>query len=120
MPLKFKLLSWLSKSNNKVFATRRSKPGTEHVPMPLYINPANTTHGQAITAGVVRINPVRHNNSIGCQAREYATTALTVALPIVEAVPLAGSPMKAAIGGLLAVLNIVDVHAWAPMCLHVS
>jgi hypothetical protein len=54
---------------------------------------------------------VPHDDSFGRRAREYTTTVLTVALPIAEAVPVVGSPIKAAIGGLLVVLNIVDVSA---------
>lgn len=93
---------------------RHSKRGIEHVRMPSYVDPTNVTHDQVVTPGVARTDPTTHDDSFPCRAREHATTVPTVALPIAEAVPIVGSPMKAAIGGLLAVLNIVDVRACNP------
>ena len=47
--------------------------------------------------------------SFGRRAREYGIIGLSVALPLSEAVPVVGGPIKAAIGGLLEVLKRVEV-----------
>ena len=48
-------------------------------------------------------------DSFGRRARDYGIIGLSFALPLSEAVPVVGGPIKAAIGGLLEVLKLVEV-----------
>jgi len=50
------------------------------------------------------------DDSYSCQVQEGVRTVLTIAASIVGGVPLAGPPLKAAICGLLEILNVADVH----------
>ena len=50
-----------------------------------------------------------HDDSCIRQVQEGARTVLTIAAPVIEGVPLAGPPLKAAIGGLLEIFNVADV-----------
>lgn len=110
--------------NNKVIAIRHSKQhpeaptlsaGSASLPVstvastPLHLGLKHTDQDHAVTTDVVRrTNPARHNNSSRRNILDV-TTVLTIALPVVEAIPIAGGPMKAAIGGVLEVLKILDV-----------
>jgi len=43
------------------------------------------------------------------RVQEDIRTGLTIAAPMVEAIPVAGPPLKAAVGGILEILKAVDV-----------
>ena len=45
------------------------------------------------------------------RVQEDVRTVLTVAAPILEAIPIAGPPLKAAVGGLLEILKAADVSS---------
>ena len=45
------------------------------------------------------------------RGQEYTTVALTIAAPIVGSIPLVGPHLKAAIGGLLEILKVIDVSS---------
>ena len=51
------------------------------------------------------------DDSYSRQVQEGVRTVLTIAAPVVEVVPLAGTPLKAAIGGLLEIFNVADVSS---------
>ena len=51
------------------------------------------------------------DDSYSRQVQEGVRTVLTIAAPIVGGVPLAGPPLKAAICGLLEILNVADVSS---------
>ena len=44
------------------------------------------------------------------KAQDFATLALRLASPVVEAVPIVGTPIKAAIGAVLELLSGLNVH----------
>jgi hypothetical protein len=129
MPLSLKLLLW-----NKVIVIRRRKPTIAHdfstqalvsasLPIstiastPLHIGSTNAdTSGRAIcvTTCAARGDSGWHNKPSTSRAQEHAITALTIALPIFGVVPIAGAPMKTAVGGLLEILKVVDVSWQMP------
>jgi len=52
---------------------------------------------------------VNSKKAFGSQALDYTNVLGTALTPFVEAIPVFGTPLKAAIGGLLGILTIVDV-----------
>ena len=54
------------------------------------------------------------DDSCSRQVQEGVRTVLTIAAPVVGVVPLAGPPLKAAIGGLLEIFNVADVSSIWP------
>lgn len=87
----FRIPSWF----NKVIAIRRLK---------------QRTNGPTLSAYC--------DGSSGRRTLEHTITALTVASPVVGAVPIAGTPMRAAIDSLLEILKIIDVSATIHGMLH--
>jgi len=75
----------------------------------IYIDTANEDLGQAVSTSVARIDSEGPGDSLAHKARDYAVSGLAVILPIADAVPVVGSPIKAAIGTLLEVLKAIDV-----------
>ncbi|KAF8064929.1 hypothetical protein FPV67DRAFT_1500779 [Lyophyllum atratum] len=69
---------------------------------------ANNNFGQAVSTTVARINSEGRRDSFAHKARDYAISGLTVIQPIADAVPVVGSPIKAAVGTLLEVLKAID------------
>jgi hypothetical protein len=51
------------------------------------------------------------DDSCSRQVQEDVRTVLTLTAPIIEGIPLAGPPLKAAIVGLLGILNAADVSS---------
>jgi len=70
-----------------------------------HIIPVTTESDLPIAAG----DASRHETYSRLQ--EYATVGLTVALPIADAIPIAGGALKATIGGLLEILKTVNVSS---------
>ena len=52
---------------------------------------------------------VDSNKTFSRRARDYTNVVGTALMPLVEAIPVAGTPLKAAIGTLLGILNVIDV-----------
>ena len=46
------------------------------------------------------------------RVQEGARTVCTIAGPFLEVIPIAGPPLKAAVGGLLKILNAIDVSPY--------
>jgi len=49
------------------------------------------------------------NSAYGHPTLERVAAGFQLITPVVEGIPVAGTPLKAIIGGLLGVLNVVDV-----------
>jgi len=75
---------------------------------------ANVSHGHLAPAPGTEF-AVDSNKTFGRGARDYTNVIGTALMPLVEAIPVAGTPLKAAIGTLLGILNVIDVSV---MCLR--
>jgi len=69
---------------------------------------ANVSHGHLAPAPGTEF-AVDSNKTFGRRARDYTNVVGTALIPLVEAIPVAGTPLKAAIGTLLGILTIIDV-----------
>jgi len=69
---------------------------------------ANVSHGRPAPAPGTEF-AVNSKKTFGSQALDYTNVLGTALTPFVEAIPVFGTPLKAAIGGLLGILTIVDV-----------
>jgi len=54
---------------------------------------------------------IEAKKTLGSRALDYINVFGTALTPFVETIPVVGTPLKAAIGGLLGILTIVDVSA---------
>ena len=68
----------------------------------------NVSHGHLAPAPGTEF-AVNSRKTFGNQALDYTNVFGTALTPFVEAIPVFGTPLKAAIGGLLGILTIVDV-----------
>jgi len=68
----------------------------------------NVSHGHLAPAPGTEF-AVNSRKTFGSQALDYTNVFGTALTPFVEAIPVFGTPLKAAIGGLLGILTIVDV-----------
>jgi len=69
---------------------------------------ANVSHERLVPAPGTEF-AVNSKKTFGSQALDYTNVLGTALTPLVEAIPVFGTPLKAAIGGLLGILTIVDV-----------
>jgi len=69
---------------------------------------ANVSHGHLAPPPGTEF-AVGSNETFGRRVRDYTNVVGTALIPLVEAIPVAGTPLKAAIGTLLGILNIIDV-----------
>ena len=73
-----------------------------------------STHAAAAAAqgpGVTTGDP-SGEDSRSRRVQEGARTVCTIAGPLLEVIPIAGPPLKAAVAGLLEILNAVDVSPY--------
>jgi len=63
----------------------------------------------SIDSGVQVASTSNTNSAYGHPTLERVAAGFQLITPVVEGIPVAGTPLKAIIGGLLGVLNIVDV-----------
>jgi len=68
----------------------------------------NVSHGHLTPAPGTEF-AVNSRKTFGSQVLDYTNVFGTALTPFVEAIPVFGTPLKAAIGGLLGILTIVDV-----------
>ena len=74
------------------------------------INSASAS-AQSDLAVFASTSPIQSSSeSFGRQGLQATNLALSVASPFVGAIPIVGSPIQAAINGLLQILNVVDVR----------
>jgi len=69
---------------------------------------ANVSHGHLAPALGTEF-AVDSNKTLGRRARDYTNVVGTALMPLTEVIPVAGTPLKAAIGTLLGILNVIDV-----------
>jgi hypothetical protein len=65
---------------------------------------AATPHGPAIATA-----DTYGDESLSSRVQEGARTVCTIVGPVLGMIPIAGSPLKAAVGALLEILNAADV-----------
>ena len=69
---------------------------------------ANASHGHLAPPPGTEF-AVDSNKTFGRRARDYTSVVGAALMPLAEAIPVAGTPLKAAIGTLLGILNVIDV-----------
>ena len=74
------------------------------------ISTTNMSHGHLASAPGTE-SAVDTKKTFSSRTLDYANVFGTAAIPFVEAIPVIGTPLKAAIGGLLGILTIIDVSA---------
>jgi len=120
-------MSRLISTVGKVFIVRRKRGGDDESANTTTGNPAapslpiktsaatnqGTSRSAAQVANSASVsNPETSDDGRGRRVLEYVTVGLTVAEHVVGPIPIAGSPLKAAIGSLLDILKASDVGSF--------